>query len=76
MQERRNSATGLNKTVQKIMGFEAKLAQYQAGEDFIAAIEAERGPRAVDLIWQQADHLPSMNEIRNPAQWMKRVPVS
>ena len=76
MQERRNSATGLNKTVQKIMGFEAKLAQYQAGEDFIAAIEAERGPRAVDLIWQRADHLPSMNEIRNPAQWMKRVPVS
>ncbi len=61
--------------MQKFMGIEAKLAQYQAGEDFIAAIEAERGDNAVDLIWQSAEHLPSMDEIRNPSAWMQRVPV-
>ena len=76
MQERRNSATGVSRLMQKLMGLEAKLAQYQAGEDFIAAIESQRGDRAVDLIWQDQDHLPSMGEIRNPAAWMERVPAT
>ena len=76
MQERRNSATGVSRLMQKLMGLEAKLAQYQAGEDFIAAIESQRGDRAVDLIWQDQDHLPSMAEIRNPTAWMERVPAT
>ncbi|HJL99957.1 MAG: zinc-dependent metalloprotease [Acidimicrobiales bacterium] len=76
MQERRNSATGVSRIMQKLMGLEAKLAQYQAGEDFIAAIESQRGDRAVDLIWQDPEHLPSMAEIRNPTAWMERVPVA
>jgi uncharacterized protein (DUF2342 family) len=59
--------------MQKLMGLEAKLAQYQAGEDFIAAIESQRGDRAVDVIWEDPQHLPSMAEIRNPASWMERV---
>ena len=76
MQERRNSATGVSRIMQKVMGLEAKLAQYQAGEDFIAAIESQRGDRAVDLIWQDQEHLPSMAEIRNPTAWMERVSVA
>ena len=76
MQERRNSATGVSRIMQKLMGPEAKLAQYQAGEDFIAAIESQRGDRAVDLIRQDPEHLPSMAEIRNPTAWMERVPVA
>ena len=74
MHERRNSATGVARIMQKLMGIEAKLAQYQAGEEFIAAIESERGNRAVDVIWRDPDHLPSMVEIRDPSAWMQRVP--
>ncbi|MBJ81721.1 MAG: zinc-dependent metalloprotease [Acidimicrobiales bacterium] len=75
MQERRNGATGVARIMQKFMGIEAKLAQYQAGEDFIAAIESQRGRRAVDVIWRDAGHLPSMVEIRDPSAWMQRVPA-
>ena len=73
MQQRRNSASGVSRIMQKVMGLEAKLAQYQAGEDFIAAIESQRGDRAVDVIWEDPQHLPSMAEIRNPRSWMERV---
>jgi coenzyme F420 biosynthesis associated uncharacterized protein len=76
MHERRNGATGVARIMQKFMGIEAKLAQYQAGEDFIAAIESQRGPRAVDVIWRDPDHLPSMVEIRDPSAWMQRVPAA
>ena len=74
MHERRNSATGVARIMQKLMGIEAKLAQYQAGEEFIAAIESERGNRAVDVIWRDPAPLASMVAIRAPSAWMQRVP--
>lgn len=74
LHDRRNSAKGISRLMQKVIGIEAKLAQYQAGEDFIAAIEGERGQRAVDRIWDDVAHLPSMAEIREPTTWLERVP--
>lgn len=76
MHHRRSSATGLSRITQKLLGIEAKLAQYSAGEQFIAAIERERGLRAVDQIWESPDFLPSLAEIRDPAVWLERVPTS
>lgn len=75
LQERRNGAKGFARMMQKLMGIEAKLAQYQAGEEFIAAIESQRGNRAVDIIWSDVSHLPSLKEIRDPEAWMQRVPA-
>ena len=51
MHHRRRNVRGMARLIQRLLGIEAKLAQYQAGEEFIAQIEAERGPRAVDRIW-------------------------
>lgn len=76
MHHRRSGARGMAKLMQRLLGIEAKLAQYQAGEDFIAAIEADRGSRAVDRIWESVEYLPSMTEIRDPAAWLERVPAA
>lgn len=73
---RRHEAKGLARLVQRILGIDAKLAQYQLGEDFIAAVERERGPRAIDVIWQDQDNLPSLEEIKDPTTWLSRVPVA
>ena len=43
--------------LQRLTGIEAKLDQYAAGERFIAAIEADGGPRAVDRCWAGPDAL-------------------
>lgn len=76
LHDRRNGAKGVARLMQKLIGIEAKLAQYQAGEDFIAHIEDARGQRAVDRIWDDQSHLPSMAEIRDPATWLERVPAA
>ncbi len=76
MHHRRRNVRGMARLIQRLLGIEAKLAQYQAGEDFIAQIEAERGPRAVDRIWERVEHLPSMAEIRDPQAWLERVPAA
>jgi coenzyme F420 biosynthesis associated uncharacterized protein len=73
LQARRKRINPLTKVILRLTGIEGKLNQYAAGERFIAAIEAERGPRAVDICWQSAANLPSMEEIRDPQQWLDRI---
>ncbi len=74
LHDRRNGATGMARFMQKLIGIDAKLAQYQAGETFIEVLEAARGERAVDRIWDDVTHLPTMAEIREPQTWLDRVP--
>ncbi len=76
MHHRRKSSRGPARLLQRLMGIEAKLEQYHAGEKFIAAIESERGDRAVDRIWDSQDFLPSLAEIREPDTWLARVPAA
>ena len=73
LQARRRRSNPLTRLILRLTGIEGKLNQYAAGERFIAAIEAEGGPRAVDVCWRAAENLPSMEEIRNPRQWLERM---
>lgn len=73
LRERRNSARGINKLFQKIIGLEAKLNQYAAGENFIEVVEAEGGTELVDYAWRGPESLPTMDEIREPETWITRV---
>lgn len=74
--ERRANATGPAKFFQKVLGFEAKLAQYAEGEAFIAAVEASGGRELFDQVWVRPEHLPTIDEIRNPEVWIGRVNAS
>lgn len=73
LRERRKQQGPLVQLAQKLLGLEAKLNQYAQGEAFLAAIEAELGPRAVDRCWEGADRLPTLDEIRHPEAWIARV---
>ena len=73
LRHRRNSAKGVSKLLQRIIGIEAKLNQYAAGEAFIETVEARGGPELLNLVWESSDRLPTMTEIRNPQQWINRV---
>ncbi len=73
LRARRNSARGFNRIFQKVIGMEAKLNQYQAGEKFIAAVEEAGGTKLLDRAWERPEHLPSMDEIRTPQLWIDRL---
>ncbi|MFT5530847.1 MAG: coenzyme F420 biosynthesis associated uncharacterized protein [Candidatus Poriferisodalaceae bacterium] len=75
LHDRRQNSKGMTRLMQKVIGLEAKLAQYKLGEDFIEDLEADRGPRGVDRIWESVDNLPTMDEIKNPESWLTRVPA-
>jgi coenzyme F420 biosynthesis associated uncharacterized protein len=72
LRQRRQQAQGPARLLQQLIGLEAKLAQYEQGEQFIAAVEAS-DPALVDRVWSDPALLPTLAEIRTPQDWMARV---
>ena len=73
LRDRRRSATGVARIFQKIVGLEAKLAQYARGEAFIGVVEAAGGPALLNRAWEDPGHLPDLGEINDPALWVARM---
>jgi coenzyme F420 biosynthesis associated uncharacterized protein len=73
LHQRRQQQGGPAKLVQKLLGLEAKMKQYEQGERFIEAVEAEGGPELLAAVWQSPDQLPDLTEIRDPDAWIRRV---
>lgn len=69
----RRNPSGLSGMVQKLLGLDAKLRQYDIGERFITVIEAEAGPRALDPAWRGPEWLPTLEELDAPLTWLARV---
>jgi len=73
LQSRRESTGGVARLLQQLIGLEAKMRQYQEGERFVEAVEKFGGPALLARVWEAPEHLPSMEEIRDPARWIDRV---
>jgi coenzyme F420 biosynthesis associated uncharacterized protein len=73
LRQRRQQGSPVVKLVQKLIGLEAKLKQYEQGERFIEAVEAVGGPQQLDRAWEAPANLPTLAEIRDPSSWLARV---
>lgn len=73
LRERRESARGLAKILQQLIGLQAKLAQYAQGEAFITDVERAGGQALLSRAWEAPENLPSIVEIRQPQLWIDRV---
>ena len=69
----RRQATGPARLLQKVVGLEAKLRQYQDGEKFLEAVE-QSAVADIDLLWRGPEWLPTLPEIKQPDRWLARVP--
>ena len=75
LQERRRTG-GPARLIQKLVGIEAKLLQYELGEQFIEAVEKHGGRELFDRVWEAPECLPTLAEIKDPETWMARVRAS
>jgi coenzyme F420 biosynthesis associated uncharacterized protein len=73
LRERRNTAKGASRVLQKLIGLEAKMRQYEMGERFIETVEHVGGRDLLDRAWEGPENLPTLPEIREPDLWIKRV---
>ena len=71
---RRRASHGLPwRVLERLLGLELKLRQYELGESFINAIEREAGVRAVVPAWRGPELLPTLAELSAPKTWLARV---
>lgn len=73
LQARRDSTRGVMRVIQQVMGLEAKMRQYQEGERFVEAVEAEGGAELLSRVWERPENLPTLDEVRDPSLWVSRV---
>jgi len=73
LHERRTQAKGLTKVMSRLLGLEAKMRQYAEGETFVVAVEAAGGPALLARVWEGPEWLPTLAEIRTPADWVARA---
>ena len=71
--KRRKGAGGLDKVIRKLLGFDAKMAQYRNGAAFCRGVIAEVGMEGFNKVWVGPENLPSRAEIGDPAAWVRRV---
>jgi len=75
LRERRQAA-GMEKAVQRAIGFDAKVRQYEIGERFVSSVVERVGTEGFNRIWESASNLPSLDEIARPEAWVARVATS
>ena len=70
---RRESKSGAERFVERMLGFDLKLQQYKVGERFCKEVAERRGLDFLNLAWRSEEDLPHGEEIRNPSLWIDRM---
>ncbi|MDQ3293955.1 MAG: zinc-dependent metalloprotease [Actinomycetota bacterium] len=73
LRARRRNVSPPMKLLQQLIGLEAKMNQYEQGEQFIAAVEGVGGPALLNTAFESPMMLPTLAEIREPDAWIRRV---
>ena len=61
--------------LERLLGLEMKMRQYEVGRGFCDEVVARAGPSGLTVAWRSAEMLPSMSELEHPQQWLARTGV-
>jgi coenzyme F420 biosynthesis associated uncharacterized protein len=73
MERRRHERSGLLRVLEKLIGMDLKLRQYQQGKAFCDAVVARGGIDALNRAWAGPEALPSYTELDDPVGWLART---
>ena len=71
--ERRKGVGALDRLLRRLLGFDAKMAQYRDGAHFVRSVVDKVGMAEFNAVWESAEHLPSKAELSDPDAWVSRV---
>jgi coenzyme F420 biosynthesis associated uncharacterized protein len=73
VEARKESRTVAQQLFNRITGMDLKLLQYQQGQHFVDTVVRQRDITFASRVWERAENLPSLEEIRNPERWIARM---
>jgi putative hydrolase len=71
--ERRKGVGTVDRLLRRLLGLEAKMAQYRDGARFVRAVVDKVGMSEFNAVWAAAENLPSRAEIDDADAWIARV---
>ncbi len=72
----RRSASALPwRVLERLLGLELKLRQYEIGRRFCDAVVESAGPETLAIAWSSPAELPTTAELAEPALWLERIQV-
>jgi coenzyme F420 biosynthesis associated uncharacterized protein len=73
MDRRRRSRSAPQRIIERLLGFDVKLRQYEQGKRWADAVAAEAGIEGLSRVWAAPEALPSADELQHPARWLERT---
>jgi coenzyme F420 biosynthesis associated uncharacterized protein len=73
MTRRRRERVWAWRILERLLGLEMKLRQYEVGRSFCDEVVAQGGPAALAVAWRSAEMLPSASELEHPHAWLART---
>jgi coenzyme F420 biosynthesis associated uncharacterized protein len=70
---RRRGAGSLDRFARRLLGLDAKMAQYRNGARFVRTVVRDVGMDGFNKVWVEPANLPSREEIGAPRSWIRRV---
>lgn len=71
--QRRKGVGTLDRILRRLLGLEAKMAQYREGAGFVRHVVDRVGMAEFNAVWAGPANLPSRTEINDPDAWVDRV---
>jgi uncharacterized protein (DUF2342 family) len=73
MERRRRSRSAPERVLQRLLGFEMKMRQYEQGKRFCDMVVSAHGIAVLNRVWESPEALPTAAELRLPESWVERI---
>ncbi len=73
MTRRRSSRSAPERVLERLLGFDVKLRQYELGKRFSDAVVEAEGMDGLNRVWESPEALPTIAELEDPAAWLVRT---
>ncbi len=72
MDRRRSSRSAPERALQRLLGLDLKMRQYELGKRFCDAVVAAEGLERLNRAWDAPAELPTLSELERPRTWLER----
>jgi coenzyme F420 biosynthesis associated uncharacterized protein len=73
MDARRRSRSAPERVIERLLGLNIKMQQYELGKAFCDAVAREAGIEGLNRVWESPEALPTTAELSRPQVWLERT---
>ena len=73
MEARRGSRSAPERLIERLLGLNIKLLQYEIGKRFCDAVAGKAGIEGLNRVWESPESLPTIVELAHPTSWLVRT---